>query len=107
MSLVLAVLFAAAQAHYQARVLTFGCNSSTEVAELQRIRSDPKTFQNRFLELVTYGQCIAIAKGAVVEGAVESADPSILRLEAASSPPGYMAPRSDFKRVKAAEKPGK
>jgi hypothetical protein len=105
MSLVFAVLFAAVQVHYQARVLTFGCNSSTEVAELQRIRSDAKTFQKRFLELVTYGQCIAIAKGAVVEGAVESADRSVLRVEAASSPPGYMAPVSDFRPVGAAEKP--
>jgi hypothetical protein len=105
MSIFLALLLSVSQTVYEAQVLTFGCNSSVEVAELQRIRSDKAAFQSLLYEKITYGQCIAIAKGAVVEGTVEDTDPSVLRVAARTSPPGYMVPVSDFKPVPAKKKP--
>jgi hypothetical protein len=90
---------------YQAKVLTFGCNSTREVAELQRIRSDQAAFQKQLYAKIVYGQCIAIAEGAVVEATVERGEPPVLRIAARTSPPGYMAPMSDFKPL--ADKPVK
>ena len=77
---------------YQARVLTYGCNSSVEVTELQKVRSDAEAFQKLLLAQIAYGQCIGIGKGTVVEGTIEQTDRSILRIEARNSPPGYMVP---------------
>jgi hypothetical protein len=86
-------------ARYEALVMTYGCNSSAEVAELERIRSDPKAFQKLLLTQIAYGQCIGIGKGTVVDGVLEHGESSILRIEARSSPPGYMAPAGDFRQM--------
>jgi hypothetical protein len=104
-NIVLAVLVSALQTVYEAQVLTFGCNSSIEVAQLQRVRSNAEEFQELLYEKITYGQCVLIAKGAVVEGTVESTDHSVLRIAARTSPPGYMAPVGDFKLVPREKKP--
>jgi hypothetical protein len=49
---------------------------------------------------MVYGQCIAIEKGAVVEGAIEQSDTSVLRINAQRDPPGYIVPLADFKAVR-------
>jgi hypothetical protein len=95
----IAALLLVLEPRYEARTMTFGCNSTAEVVELQRIRSDPRAFQKLLFTQMAYGQCIAIGKGAVVEGSVEAGDRSILRIEARTSPPGYMAPAEDFAPV--------
>jgi len=97
MHIMLIVLAAASQLLYEAQVASFGCNSSAEVSQLLSIRSDPKAFQQRLFEQFFYGQCIAIAPGAVVEGKLEADDPKVLRVQGRSNPPGYMAPLVDFK----------
>jgi hypothetical protein len=104
MYLMLTILVSISQLLFKAQVSSFGCNSSKELADLQRIRSDPSAFQNQLYTLVVYGQCIAIARGAVVEGAIEQGDSTVLRINAETSPPGYMVPARDFKRYKAQAK---
>lgn len=101
MHMIVAVLVFVLQTLYQAKVSTFGCTSTGEVAELQSIRSDTEAFQKRLYAQVAYGQCIAISKGAVVEGTIETADSSVLLINARLDPPGYLVPRGDFKPVKA------
>jgi hypothetical protein len=95
MHVMLIALAAAAQLWYEAKVATFGCSSSSEVAQLQQMRSDRTAFQTRLLERVFAGECITIGLGAVVEGAVET--DAILRIRARIDPPGYMVPAADFK----------
>jgi hypothetical protein len=82
---------------YEARLMTYGCNSSSAVAELEKVRAEPQAFQKLLLTRIAYGDCIGIGKGTVVEGAVEQGDRSVLRIEARNSPPGYMAPLADFR----------
>jgi hypothetical protein len=98
--MILAVLVSAFQMLYQAEVPTFGCNSSAEVAELRRLRGDADAFLQRLQAQMVYGQCIAIEQGAVVEGTIEKADTSVLRINAQKDPPGYMVPVGDFKVVR-------
>jgi len=98
MGLIVAVLVAAAQMTiYEAKVATFGCNSSKEVAQLQRIRSDKKAYDKLLLEQMLSGQCIVILEGTVVDGSIEATEASVLRVGRRASPPGYMAPLDDFK----------
>jgi hypothetical protein len=85
---------------YRAQVSSFGCTSRAEVSQLQKVRAHPEAFQKLLFTQAAYGQCIAIAKGAVVEGSVEQADTTLLRINEQRDPPGYMAPSSDFKAVK-------
>jgi hypothetical protein len=93
----LVALAASTQVLYEAQVPTFGCNSSREVAQLQSLRSDAKAFQTRLYAQVFQGQCMPIAKGAVVDGMVEANDSTVLRVQRQADPPGYMAPIGDFK----------
>jgi hypothetical protein len=98
---IIALVVFASQMLYQAKVATFGCNSSAEVAALQRIRGDADdAFLKRLQALMVYGQCVAIEKGAVVEGTIEKSDTSVLRINAQKDPPGYMVPLADFKVVR-------
>lgn len=92
----LAVVLAATQVFYEAKVPTFGCTSSREVAQLLKLRSDNEAFQRHLYLQVFHGQCMPIAKGAVVDGMVETSDGSVLRVQRQSDPPGYMAPIGDF-----------
>ena len=92
----LAVLVAAAQVFYEAKVATFGCTSSREVAQLLSLRTNSKAFQTRLYLQVFQGQCMPIAKGAVVDGMAEATDSSVLRVQRQNDPPGYMAPIGDF-----------
>ncbi len=55
MHTILAVLVSAVQVLYEAQVSTFGCNSSAEVFELQRIRADAEAFQQLLYAQVAYG----------------------------------------------------
>ena len=106
MHTILAVIVAAAAPMaYVAQVPTFGCNSTAEVVELQRIRSDKDAFQKLLYQQVFYGQCIAIAQGTVVEGATEANNTTVLRVGGQLNPPGHMAPLSDFKLKPADGKP--
>jgi hypothetical protein len=100
MPMIFEVLVSAFQMLYQAQVPTFGCNSSAEVSELRKIRADADAFLQRLQAQMVYGQCIAIEKGAVVEGTMEKADTSVLRINAQKDPPGYMVPLDDFKVVR-------
>jgi hypothetical protein len=97
--LLLVVLAATAPVLYEARVPTFGCNSTLEVAELLKLRADQATFQKTLLEQVFSGQCLPIEQGAVVEGAVDANDPTMLHVGRNVDPPGYLVPVNDF-RVK-------
>ena len=92
-----AVLVAVTPVYYEAQVQTFGCNSSQEVTDLLSIRDNKDEFERQLMSQIVYGQCVGIAQGTVVDGSVESTDPTIVRVDRESNPPGYMAPLSDFK----------
>ncbi len=91
---ILAVLIAAAPAYYEAKVMTFGCNSAEEVAELQRLRADENAFGKALYEQVFYGQCVQIEKGKIVEAS--DAPSALLLVDREVLPPGYLAPKADF-----------
>jgi len=95
-----ALLVSAFQILYAAQVSTFGCTSRAEVAELQKLRPDQEAFEKLLYRQVVYGQCITIGQGAVVDGTLDPADSTVLRINAQRDPPGYMAPSGDFKPVK-------
>jgi len=102
----LVVLAAGAQAtYYEAKVASFGCNSIHEVHELLSVRSDPKAFPLALLTKQVEGQCVVIQPGTKVEGAIEDADKSILRVNGDSDPPGYEAPLDDFSVTTAPKDP--
>ena len=95
---ILAITLVASQTtYYQAKVTTFGCTSIDAVSQLQKVRSDGKAFQTALMEKQTYGECVAILKGTLVQGSIERTDDSILRVNQEIDPPGYEAPLSDFK----------
>ena len=97
MSFFLAVALAASQTtYYEAKVTSFGCTSIDAVSQLQSVRSDQKAFQTALLEKQMYGECVTILQGTIVQGSVEGADSSILRVNQEVAPPGYEAPRDDF-----------
>ena len=97
MSLIVAVALAASQTtYYEAKVMSFGCTSIDAVSQLQSVRSDQKAFQTALLEKQMYGECVTILQGTIVQGSVEGADNSILRVNQELQPPGYEAPRDDF-----------
>lgn len=105
MSKMLLVLVAASQTFYEAKVPTFGCNSSADVAKLQALRTDPAGFKKELIAQVAYGQCIAIDKGVVIDGSIEEAEKAVLRVGRAVDPPGYMAPLDDFTETTKAQTP--
>jgi hypothetical protein len=81
---------------YEAKVSTFGCTSIDAVSDLQKVRADAKAFQAALVEKQMYGECVAILKGTPVQGSIEAADDSILRVNYEIDPPGYEAPLEDF-----------
>ena len=94
---ILAVALVASQTtYYEAKVTSFGCTSIDAVSQLQKVRSDQKAFQMTLMEKQMYGECVTILKGTLVQGSVEAADKSILRVNQQVEPPGYEAPRDDF-----------
>jgi hypothetical protein len=96
-SFLLAVALVASQTtYYEAKVTTFGCTSIEAVSQLQKVRSDQKAFQAALAEQQIYGQCVTILQGTVVEGSIDAADSSILRVNGEVQPPGYEAPLDDF-----------
>src|SRR5579862_6047745 len=96
MHIILAALVASSPTLYQAKVPSFGCTSTDEVAKLQQMRSDQKAFQTELIQQMFYGECVGITKGELVEGAVESTNPSMLLVDRRILPPGYLAPIDDF-----------
>ncbi len=88
--------------YYEATTTTFGCTSIEAVSKLQAVRIDQKIFQTALLEQQTYGECVAILKGTLVQGEIETTDKSILRVNGWIDPPGYEAPLDDFE-IKAAD----
>ena len=97
MKTILAVALVASQVtYYQAKVTTFGCTSLEEVHRLRGLRSDQKAFQMALIEKQMYGECVTILAGTVVQGSVEHAEGSILRVNLEVEPPGYEAPLEDF-----------
>jgi hypothetical protein len=102
MQALLVVLAAAgAQLNYEAKVTTFACNSTSEVAELQSIRTDKAKFDTRLRQLLVLGECIAIAQGQVVDGSDVRKHPDVLRVGAKLAPPGFMTPKDDFSAMPA------
>jgi hypothetical protein len=100
---ILAMALVASQTtYYEAKVTSFGCTSIEAVSQLQKVRSDEKAFQAALLEKQMYGECVAILKGTLVQGSIETTDTSILRVNAEVEPPGYEAPLDDFE-IKATE----
>jgi hypothetical protein len=97
MHAILAVLVAGSAMVYEAKVTTFGCNSLAEVTQLQRIRSDKDSFHKRLYQQLVLGECIAIAQGQVVDASLVDTSPMVLRVGAAVNPPGFIAPKDDFK----------
>lgn len=95
-ALLVAAVVALQATYYEAKVTTFGCNSIEEVRALQELRADRRIFQMALVKKQFEGQCVAIEKGTIVEGSVEQADKSILRVNDRVDPPGYETPRSDF-----------
>jgi hypothetical protein len=94
---ILAVTLVASQmTYYEAKVTTFGCTSIDVVSQLQKVRSDQKAFQAALMEKQMYGECVTILTGTLVQGSVEAADKTILRVNQQFEPPGYEAPRDDF-----------
>jgi hypothetical protein len=94
---ILAVALVASQTtYYEAKTTTFGCTSIDAVSQLQKVRANGKAFQAALTEQQIYGQCVAILKGTLVQGAVETADKAILRVNEEIDPPGYEAPLEDF-----------
>jgi hypothetical protein len=91
-----AVLVAASQMAYEAKVTSFGCYSVEDVSELQSVRSDEKAFQMAFLQKRAYGNCVDIPIGTVVEGSMEPTDPSKLVVLIEKAPPPFEAPLEDF-----------
>ena len=97
MKTILAVALVASQmTYYEVKVTSFGCTSIDAVSQLQKVRSDQKAFQMALMEKQMYGECVTILKGTLVQGSVEAADKSILRVNQQVEPPGYEAPRDDF-----------
>lgn len=93
----LVVLAAVTPAYYEATVSTFGCNSTAEVLSLLSVRNNPEEFGKQLMAKVVYGQCVTIGQGAVVDGSADESNAAMMRIEVAASPPGLMAPASDFK----------
>jgi hypothetical protein len=96
--MIFAALIAASPLLYEAKVTTFGCSSIDEIAKLQSIRLEKKAFQTELYEQIFDGQCVAIPRGTLVEGSIESRDPSMLLVDRQIEPPGFEAPLHDFKR---------
>jgi hypothetical protein len=96
----LLALLIASQVLYVASTATFGCTSIDETARLQKMRAAKKDFKTELMEQTFEGQCVAITKGKVVEGAIEATDSSILRVDRKIEPPGFLAPLHDFHELK-------
>ncbi|VTZ27448.1 conserved hypothetical protein [Methylocella tundrae] len=94
---ILAIALVASQmTYYEAKVTTFGCTSIEAVSQLQKVRSDEKALDAALTEKQLYGECVAILKGTQVQGSIDAADDSILRVNEQIEPPGYEAPLEDF-----------
>jgi hypothetical protein len=87
---------------YVANATTFGCTSTGEVAKLQQTRAAKEAFQKELIEQEFQGQCVEIAKGKVVEGAIDPGGSAVLRIDRQVQPPGFMAPSGDFDKLKPA-----
>ena|SRR5262249_50243644 len=97
MKTVLGVLLVASQmAYYESKVPSFGCTSIDALSQLQRVRSNAQDFRKALTEKQLYGECVEILEGTLVEGAIESSDSSVLRVNMQSDPPGFEAPLADF-----------
>lgn len=107
METILAIALVASQiTYYDAKVTSFGCSSIEAVAQLKKVRSDESAFQAALMEKQANGECVVILKGTQVQGSVEAADNSILRVNDQIEPPGYEAPAEDFETKTTDEKQG-
>jgi hypothetical protein len=97
--MLLATLLVTSQVLYIADTTTFGCTSNTEVTHLEHVRTSRKAFRAELIEQIFQGQCVEIAKGTVVEGAI-GADGSILLVDSRIEPPGFLVPLRDFHKWK-------
>ena len=82
--------------YYEAKVTSFGCSSIEAVSELKTVRSDEVAFEAALSDKKSNGDCVTILKGTQVQGSLEAADSSILRVNDQIEPPGYEAPAEDF-----------
>src|SRR5277367_1170207 len=97
--MLLATLLVTSQVLYRAETTTFGCTSSTEIARLEHVRTSREAFRAELIEQIFQGQCVEIAKGKVVEGAI-GAGGSMLLVDSRIEPPGFLAPLRDFRKLK-------
>ena len=72
--------------------------------QLKKVRSDDKAFQAALMDKQLNGECVSISPGTQVEGSIEPADNSILRVNEKIEPPGYEAPLEDFQTKATDEK---
>lgn len=91
----LAVLIAA-QTIYMAKLDSFGCTSPRTVSDLQKIRTEEKTFQTELYKRIFQGECILIMRSTLVEGSLYDQDSSMMLVNRSIQPPGYVAPSDDF-----------
>jgi hypothetical protein len=96
MNAILAALVAAQLTMYEAKVVTFGCNSNEAASELQHMRGDKDGFAKRLQQQMFLGECIEIAKGTVIGGSVMPTNSQLLVVGEQVDPPGYLAPLEDF-----------
>jgi hypothetical protein len=82
--------------YYQAKAPSFGCSSVEATHQLEKVRSDEKAFQAALMDKQLIGECVSIVPGTQVDGSIESADDSRLRVNEKIDPPGYEAPLADF-----------
>lgn len=92
----IAILIAAAQTIYVAKLDSFGCTSTETVSNLQTIRTQEKSFQSDLYQKIFQGECTLIIKNTLVEGSLFEHDPSMMLVNRAVQPPGYLAPSNDF-----------
>ena len=96
--LIATIVVAATQQLYQAQVPTYGCNSSENVTNLEKLRpTDEKTFQAQLAERVVQGDCVLFIRGSLVEGTDPDTAARLLHVQARLDPPGYISPLNDFK----------
>ncbi len=101
------VAFADSQiTYYEAKATSFGCSSIEATHQLEKVRSDEKAFQAVLMDKQLNGECVSISPGTQVDGSIEPADDSILRVNEKIEPPGYEAPLADFQTKATDEKPG-
>lgn len=103
--MMIAAWLVAVQALYVARTPTFGCSSAEEISRLQHLHTSGGGFDQELYQQLFQGECVRIEKGKVVEADIEAGNSSLLRVDRRLVPPGYLAPRGDFRVLRPQTRP--